>query len=81
MSALQTHEGLTVTGDRDEAALPGTPGAAAFPPSAVSVSAAEHGSPRNTFKVTITDLEQHGDLIRVRAGISRRTSLRQPMQR
>ena len=25
-----------------------------------------HGSPRNSFAVTVTDLEQHGDQIRVR---------------
>jgi molybdate transport system ATP-binding protein len=27
-----------------------------------------HGSPRNSFRVTVTDLEPHGDQIRVRAG-------------
>ena len=42
---------------------------AVFPPSAVSVFLTEeHGSPRNSFPVTITDLEPHGDQIRVRAG-------------
>ena len=42
---------------------------AAFPPSAVSVFLSEaHGSPRNSFPVTVTDLEPHGDQIRVRAG-------------
>ncbi|MET3173924.1 UNVERIFIED_ORG: molybdate transport system ATP-binding protein [Arthrobacter sp. UYCu721] len=47
----------------------GQPGVAVFPPSAVSVFPSEaHGSPRNSFAVTITDLEPHGDGIRVRAG-------------
>jgi len=41
---------------------------AVFPPSAVSVFLTDaHGSPRNSFPVTVTDLEQHGDQIRVRA--------------
>jgi molybdate transport system ATP-binding protein len=40
-----------------------------FAPSAVSVFLDNaHGSPRNSFEVTITDLEPHGDFIRVRAG-------------
>ncbi|MEV4954122.1 sulfate/molybdate ABC transporter ATP-binding protein [Paenarthrobacter nitroguajacolicus] len=66
---LTTNEGLAVAGYREDAALPGNPGAAAFPPSAVSVYlTVDHGSPRNTFKVTITDLEPRGDQIRVRAG-------------
>ena len=48
---------------------PGRDGVAVFPPSAVSVFLTEaHGSPRNSFPVTITDLEPHGDQIRVRAG-------------
>lgn len=42
---------------------------AAFPPSAVSVFCTPpHGSPRNVFKVRVTELEPHGDHIRVRAG-------------
>ena len=42
---------------------------AVFPPSAVSVFLNDaHGSPRNSFAVAITDLEPHGDFIRVRAG-------------
>ena len=51
------------TGEGDGAAV------AAFPPSAVSVFLDDaHGSPRNSFEVTITDFEPHGDFIRVRAG-------------
>ncbi|UVJ39090.1 sulfate/molybdate ABC transporter ATP-binding protein [Arthrobacter sp. CJ23] len=47
----------------------GPDGVAVFPPSAVSVFLTEaHGSPRNSFPVTITDLEPHGDQIRVRGG-------------
>ncbi|ALV41818.1 molybdenum ABC transporter ATP-binding protein [Pseudarthrobacter sulfonivorans] len=62
---------LNLYGHHDVAApLPtGRPGVAVFPPSAVSVFLTEaHGSPRNSFAVTITDLEPHGDGIRVRAG-------------
>ncbi|QDG64860.1 ABC transporter ATP-binding protein [Pseudarthrobacter sp. NIBRBAC000502772] len=62
---------LNLYGHHDAAApLPaGQPGVAVFPPSAVSVFLTEaHGSPRNSFAVTITDLEPHGDGIRVRAG-------------
>lgn len=61
--------GLHVAGHLDDEAEPGQPGVAAFPPSAVSVFLdAAHGSPRNSFAVEITDLEPHGDHIRVRAG-------------
>ncbi|MFE5835255.1 sulfate/molybdate ABC transporter ATP-binding protein [Arthrobacter sp. NPDC056493] len=68
-TGLTTDHGLDIAGHRDDTAHPGNPGVAAFPPSAVSIyPTAEHGSPRNTFKVTITDLEPHGDLIRARAG-------------
>jgi molybdate transport system ATP-binding protein len=53
----------------------GQAGVAVFPPSAVSVFLSEaHGSPRNAFPVTVTDLEPHGDQIRVRAGESGRLS-------
>ncbi|MCQ6269654.1 ABC transporter ATP-binding protein [Pseudarthrobacter sp. R1] len=69
---LRTSDGRTVAGHAEE---PGPAGegdlaaVAVFPPSAVSVFLDDaHGSPRNYFEVTITDLEPHGDLIRVRAG-------------
>ena len=58
-------------GSGEPARLPkaGSPGVAVFPPSAVSVFLNDaHGSPRNSFAVTITDLEPHGDQVRVRAG-------------
>ncbi|MET1086700.1 MAG: ATP-binding cassette domain-containing protein [Arthrobacter sp.] len=57
------------TEDAGPAAKRNAPAAAVFPPSAVSVFLDDaHGSPRNSFEVTITDLEPHGDFIRVRAG-------------
>ena len=77
-TGIRTTGGLEVAGHQDEELFPagsgtpntgGQPGVAAFPPSAVSVFLSEaHGSPRNSFPVTVTDLEQHGDQIRVRAG-------------
>ena len=42
---------------------------AAFRPAADSVFPARaSGSPRNSWPVTVTTLEPHGDLVRVRAG-------------
>ncbi|MDJ0321161.1 ATP-binding cassette domain-containing protein [Pseudarthrobacter sp. PS3-L1] len=58
-----------VAGMLDAGTAQGQVATAVFPPSAVSVFPDEpHGSPRNTYAVTITDLEPHGDRIRVRAG-------------
>lgn len=70
LSTLPTYSGqLAGSGEPLTLPKPGSPGVAVFPPSAVSVFlAAAHGSPRNSFPVTITDLEPHGDQIRVRAG-------------
>ncbi|MEN3343671.1 MAG: molybdate transport system ATP-binding protein [Arthrobacter sp.] len=66
---IRSAEGLEFAGQHDFPLVPGQAGVAAFPPSAVSVFQNEaHGSPRNSFRVTITDLEPHGDQIRVRAG-------------
>ena len=63
---------LNLYGQHDDLPGPlptGQPGVAVFPPSADSVFLTEaHGSPRNSFAVAITDLEPHGDGIRVRAG-------------
>lgn len=82
-TGIRTAEGQEVAGHQDgeipdgtaqpgvamRAGMAGQPGVAAFPPSAVSVFLTDaHGSPRNSFPVTVTDLEQHGDQIRVRAG-------------
>jgi len=56
-------------GPGSEDASPGPDGLAAFPPSAVSVFLTPpQGSPRNCFAVSVTELEPHGDHIRVRAG-------------
>lgn len=66
---ITTPEGLVVAGHHDDTIGPGQDGVAVFPPSAVSVFLTpEHGSPRNSFQVTVSDLEPHGDQIRVRAG-------------
>lgn len=66
---LIADDGRAIAGLLGDGAVPGDAGAATFPPAAVSIyPGAEHGSPRNTFQVTVTDLEPHGDLIRVRAG-------------
>lgn len=62
---------LTIHGPGDGVlAVPESrPGVAVFPPSSVSVYLTDaHGSPRNSFPVTITDVEPHGDGIRVRGG-------------
>lgn len=71
-SGVRTSQGLRIAGHDEEPGqlpTPGGPGVAVFPPSAVSVFLDEaHGSPRNSFAVTITDLEPHGDQVRVRAG-------------
>ncbi|WP_026555543.1 sulfate/molybdate ABC transporter ATP-binding protein [Arthrobacter sp. 35W] len=67
---LSTAGGQLVAGRFEGAdGVPAGPGAAVFPPSSVSVFlAAPHGSPRNTFAGVVTELEPHGDQIRVRAG-------------
>ncbi|RAX48563.1 molybdenum ABC transporter ATP-binding protein [Arthrobacter sp. AQ5-05] len=58
-----------VSGISEGKLSPGDPAAAAFRPSAISVYLdPPHGSPRNLLAATITDLEPHGDAIRVRAG-------------
>ncbi|BCW37776.1 molybdenum ABC transporter ATP-binding protein [Arthrobacter sp. StoSoilA2] len=76
VSGIITEQGITTpdgrffAGQHDPVWSPmhGQAGVAAFPPSAVSVFLGDvHGSPRNSFPVTITDLEPHGDQIRVRA--------------
>lgn len=68
-AGIRSPEGLEIAGQHEDPLAPGQSGVAAFPPSAVSVFRSEtHGSPRNSFRVTVTDLEPHGDQIRVRAG-------------
>lgn len=66
---LTSNRGLDITAHPEDGAVPGQNGVAVFSPTAVSVfPSAEHGSPRNSFAVTITDLEPHGDQLRVHAG-------------
>ncbi|MFP3461133.1 ABC transporter ATP-binding protein [Arthrobacter globiformis] len=66
---LTSDGGLDIAAHPEDGAVPGQDGVAVFSPTAVSVFlGAEHGSPRNAFAVTITDLEPHGDQIRVHAG-------------
>ncbi|HEU5485136.1 MAG TPA: ATP-binding cassette domain-containing protein [Microlunatus sp.] len=63
------HGGPPIGGLARTPLTPGEPATAVFTPSAVSVYLAEpHGSPRNVFPVTITELEPRGELTRVRAG-------------
>jgi molybdate transport system ATP-binding protein len=68
-NGLRSDGGLELAGHRVDGGTPGDKGIAVFPPSAVSVfTSAAHGSPRNNLPVVITELEPHGDQIRVRAG-------------
>ncbi|NKX53150.1 sulfate/molybdate ABC transporter ATP-binding protein [Arthrobacter mobilis] len=61
--------GATVTGTADPEAAPGQVGIAVFRPAEVAVFREPvHGSPRNTFAVTVTDVEPHGGHIRIHAG-------------
>lgn len=59
----------TVRADGGAGAIdPGEPAIAVFSPSSVAVYAdPPHGSPRNTFDVTVTELEPRDDQVRVRA--------------
>ena len=66
---ILTGQGLHIAGHSEDPVPAGQPAVAVFPPSAVSVFVTDaHGSPRNSFAVCITDLEPHGDQIRVRGG-------------
>jgi molybdate transport system ATP-binding protein len=68
-TGIRSAEGLEFAGLHDTPLAEGQSGVATFPPSAVSVFLSEaHGSPRNSYQVTVDDLEPHGDQIRVRAG-------------
>jgi molybdate transport system ATP-binding protein len=65
---LRTADGFVVHGQVEGDLPVGGPGVAVFRPAAVAVHTAPvAGSPRNTFRRTVTVLEPHGDLIRVRA--------------
>ncbi|MEE2522357.1 ATP-binding cassette domain-containing protein [Pseudarthrobacter sp. J75] len=73
-TGLRAGDGLEFFGHQEAGFPAGSPaasgadGVAVFPPSAVSVFVEPaHGSPRNSFPVTVAHLEPHGDQIRVRA--------------
>ena len=66
---LLTSGGWQIHGILDPACLPGQDVVAVFRPAAVAVHLADPtGSPRNHFRVTVTELEPRGELIRVHAG-------------
>lgn len=65
---IETGYGL-LTGATEGELAPGDLAAAAFRPSEVSVYLdPPHGSPRNMLRAVITEIEPHGDAIRIRAG-------------
>lgn len=64
---VRTPAGLTVRAHSAESAPRGTPMVAVFRPAAVAIYRETlPGSPRNSVPVTVTSLEPHGELIRVR---------------
>ncbi|QGN59574.1 sulfate/molybdate ABC transporter ATP-binding protein [Nostocoides sp. HKS02] len=66
-SAVVTSAGLRVEGLHDDPLVDGQAAVAVFSPSAVSVfRQAPSGSPRNTIRAVVTELEPHGHQIRVR---------------
>lgn len=68
VDGLTTSGGLHVRGLLDPGCTPGAAAVAVFRPNAVAVHLApSDGSPRNSFRVTITELEPRGDVIRVHA--------------
>ena len=65
---LRDAGGVLVEGVVRDETHPGEPAVAAFSPSAVSVfTEVPHGSPRNAFAVTVTELEPRESQVRVRA--------------
>lgn len=65
---LTTRSGLHVQGLLDPGCTAGAPAVAVFRPNAVAVHLGpSSGSPRNSFRVTITELEPRGDVVRVHA--------------
>ncbi len=65
---LRDAYGVVVEGGLRTAIEPGEPAIAVFSPNAVAVyDQPPHGSPRNTFAVTVTELEPHDAEVRVRA--------------
>lgn len=65
---IRTPGGATIAGLTETDVPAGTPAVAMFEPRAVSVYLeAPQGSPRNTFAVTIAEIENRGSTVRVRA--------------
>jgi molybdate transport system ATP-binding protein len=65
---LRTEDGTVVSGLSEGTPEEGTPAVAVFPPSAVSVFRERpEGSPRNVFAVTLASMEQHAEVVRMRA--------------
>jgi molybdate transport system ATP-binding protein len=66
---VRSREGLVVEGLAEAPVEPGGRAVAVFRPSAVGVYVRPPGgSPRNVIHATVTELEPHGDQVRVRAG-------------
>lgn len=67
---LRMPDGRLLHGIAETTLADGEPAAAVVAPSAVSVHLdAPHGSPRNSLDATVTDLEPHGQLVRVRTDL------------
>lgn len=65
---LRTPDGTVVSGMSGSGAEDGAPAVAVFPPSAVAVFRRRpEGSPRNVFAVTLASMEQHAEVVRMRA--------------
>jgi molybdate transport system ATP-binding protein len=65
---LRTQDGTVVSGLFDDQPEPGEPAVAVFPPSAVAVFRERpDGSPRNVFAVTLASMEEHAEVVRMRA--------------
>lgn len=66
---LRTSDGTVVSGRSEEPLGDGEPAVAVFPPSAVAVFRKRpDGSPRNVFAVSLASMEQHAEVVRMRAG-------------
>ncbi len=65
---VRVGDDLVLQGMATEPLAPGAPAVAAFTPSAVSVYLdPPQGSPRNLIAVTVTEVEQRGGIVRIRA--------------
>lgn len=68
VDGLTAVSGLHVQGILDDGCVTGEPAVAVFRPNAVAVHLGPStGSPRNSFRVTVTEIEPRGDVIRVHA--------------